>query len=142
MSLKLFFADTTIKAYDLIRTAISERHSDDDVYSHYRVQQLTSELSGVVPLVHDTCINTCLAFTGPFGDLDRCPRCREDHWDKKRSTLQKKALWRHPDHAKKMRWREERTDQILEELGLTGGVPEVYEDMPANPAKSRKATLS
>ncbi|KAG1730373.1 uncharacterized protein EDB91DRAFT_1004472, partial [Suillus paluster] len=28
-----------------------------------------------------------------------------------------------------MCWREECTDQILEELGITGGVPEVYEDV-------------
>jgi hypothetical protein len=145
MSLKLFFADTTIKAYDLIRAAITERHPDDDIYSYYRVKQLASELSGVVPLVHDMCVNTCLAFTGPFADLNECPRCGEDRWDNKRSTLQKKvpqqkfdtfpigpqlqALWRHPDHAEKMRWQEERTKKILEELEITGGVPEVYKDV-------------
>ncbi|KAG1882125.1 hypothetical protein F4604DRAFT_1879554 [Suillus subluteus] len=145
MSLKLFFPDTTIKAYNLIHAAISERHPDDDVYSYYHVKQLSSELSGVVPLVHDMCINTCLAFTGPFADLDRCPRCGEDCWDQKRSTPQKKvaqqkfntypigpqlqALWWHPDHTEKMHWREEHRKKILKELKLTGGVPEVYEDM-------------
>ncbi|KAG2062544.1 hypothetical protein BDR04DRAFT_1040224, partial [Suillus decipiens] len=87
----------------------------------------------------------CLAFTGPFIDLDQCPRCGEDHWDQKRSTLQKKvaqqkfdtypigpqlqALWQHPDHAKKMRWHEQHTQEILEALGMTDGIPDVYEDV-------------
>jgi hypothetical protein len=91
MSHKLFIADMTIKAYNFICAAISERYPHDDVYSHYRVKQLASELSGVVPLVHDMSINICLSFTGPFADLNWCPRCGEDWWDEKRSTPQKKV---------------------------------------------------
>ncbi|KAG1846997.1 hypothetical protein DFJ58DRAFT_717251 [Suillus subalutaceus] len=91
------------------------------------------------------CINTCLAFTGPFAHLDQCPRCGEDRWDMKKSTGRKKvarqrydtfpigpqlqALWRHPDQAQKMRWREDQTKKIFEELKMTGGVPSVYEDI-------------
>ncbi|KAG2741139.1 hypothetical protein P692DRAFT_201678678, partial [Suillus brevipes Sb2] len=91
------------------------------------------------------CINTCLAFTGPYSELDQCPRCGEDRWDAKKSTDRKKvarqtfdtfpvgpqlqALWRHPDHAEKMRWREQRTKEILEEIGMTDGSPSIYEDV-------------
>ncbi|KAF8546051.1 hypothetical protein OG21DRAFT_1427996, partial [Imleria badia] len=27
------------------------------------------------------CPNTCLAFTGPFGDLDECPLCQASQWN-------------------------------------------------------------
>lgn len=37
-SLKYYFADTTIKAYDAIHDATIERHPEDDIYIHYRIQ--------------------------------------------------------------------------------------------------------
>ncbi|KAG1737201.1 hypothetical protein EDB19DRAFT_1637142, partial [Suillus lakei] len=91
------------------------------------------------------CVNTCLAFTGPFAHLDVCPRCGESRWDAKKSKPTQKvprqtfdtfpvgpqlqALWHHPNHAKKMRWCEERTQKILKELKISGGIPDVYEDV-------------
>ncbi|KAG0698107.1 hypothetical protein DFH29DRAFT_878235 [Suillus ampliporus] len=39
------------------------------------------------------------------------------------------ALWRHPDQAERMRWREQRTQEILEVLGMTDGIPDIYEDV-------------
>ncbi|KAH8979255.1 hypothetical protein EDB92DRAFT_1778286, partial [Lactarius akahatsu] len=32
-------------------------------------------LSGVVLLEHDMCIKSCIAYTGPYDELDACPRC-------------------------------------------------------------------
>ncbi|KIJ11420.1 hypothetical protein PAXINDRAFT_25521, partial [Paxillus involutus ATCC 200175] len=32
--------------------------------------------------LHDMCLDSCAAFTGPFGDLDNCPSCGKSHWDK------------------------------------------------------------
>ena len=32
-------------------------------------------LSGVVPLEHDMCPNTCVAYTGPYEELVTCPHC-------------------------------------------------------------------
>ncbi|KAG2094208.1 uncharacterized protein F5147DRAFT_585157, partial [Suillus discolor] len=77
-SLKIYFADTTIKQYNSIRDATIERYPDDDIYSYYCVKQAVAELSGVVLIINDIrnmCINTCLAFTGPYADLDHCSRC-------------------------------------------------------------------
>lgn len=117
-SLKFYFADTTIKQYNSIRDASMERYPDDDIYTYYRVKQAVAELSGIESIINDMCINTCLAFTGPYADLDRCSRCGEDRWDQKKSTPQKniprrtfdtfpvgpqlQALWQHPDQAEKM----------------------------------------
>ncbi|KAG1739953.1 uncharacterized protein EDB91DRAFT_1053696, partial [Suillus paluster] len=77
LSLKYYFADTTIKAYNAIREATLERHPNDDIYSHYCVKQAVAELSGVDSIITDMCINTCLAFTGPYAELDQCPQCGE-----------------------------------------------------------------
>ncbi|KAG2061618.1 hypothetical protein BDR06DRAFT_1042006 [Suillus hirtellus] len=108
-----------------------KQHPEDDVYSHYQVKQAVCELSGVVPIANDMCTNTCLTFTGPYAELDHCPRCGEDRWDAKKSSPHKKlqALWRHPDQAKKMQWRQEYTNKIIDELKTTDGIPEVYEDV-------------
>ncbi|KAG1765063.1 hypothetical protein EV702DRAFT_1204714 [Suillus placidus] len=116
--LKDYFANLTVNAYNLVRDATMEHHPEDDIYSHYCIKHAVMELSGVVPIVHDMCPNTCLAFTGPYADLDHCPQCGEGRWDPKKTTatqkvacqtfdtfpigLQLQALWRHPDHAEKM----------------------------------------
>lgn len=62
LSLKYYLANTTVNAYNAIRDATMERHPEDYVYSYYRAKQAMSELSGVVPIVHDM----CLAFTGSY----------------------------------------------------------------------------
>jgi len=90
LSLKYYFANMMIKAYNTVHDATMERHPEDDIYSYYSVKQAVSELSGVVPIIHDMCINTCLAFAGPYSDLDNCPRCGEDRWDTKKASLIKR----------------------------------------------------
>ncbi|EJF55587.1 hypothetical protein DICSQDRAFT_42459, partial [Dichomitus squalens LYAD-421 SS1] len=37
------------------------------------MQKLVQDLSGVVPIVTDMCSETCVAYTGPFAHLERCP---------------------------------------------------------------------
>ncbi|KAG2340482.1 hypothetical protein BDR05DRAFT_977324 [Suillus weaverae] len=129
ISLKFYFANTTVKAYNTICDATMERHPDDDIYSHHRIKCTAAELSGVVLIIHNMCPNTC----------------GEECWDAKKSTPQKKvacqtfdtfpiglqlqALWLHPDHAKKMCWCDKRTKDILNQLKETDGVPDVYEDI-------------
>ncbi|TFY77072.1 hypothetical protein EWM64_g6941 [Hericium alpestre] len=34
--------------------------------SYDQIKRRIAELSGVVPIIHEMCVNTCLAFTGPF----------------------------------------------------------------------------
>ncbi|KAG2337297.1 hypothetical protein BDR05DRAFT_978559 [Suillus weaverae] len=123
LSLKYYFADLTVNAYNLICEATMQRHPKDDIYSHYCMKGAVTKLSGVVPITHDMCINTCLAFTGPFADLDQCSRSKKvahQTFDTFPVGPQLQALWHHPDHH---------TQKILEELRITGGIPEVYEDI-------------
>lgn len=109
--------------------------SDDDddhkLLSHYRVKQKIAKLTGVHSLMRDMCPNTCIAYTGPFSNLETCPKCSQPrynpasnrHHDQKIAQRQfytiplgpqLQALWRSPDSAKAMRHRSVETRAILE----------------------------
>src|ERR1700692_4349096 len=60
LSLKLFLADTTEAAYSSIRNAIMERFPDSEVLSYYQVRRRVALLSGIQPIVHDMCIDSCV----------------------------------------------------------------------------------
>lgn len=66
LSLKLFLADTTEAAYNSIRNAIMEHFPDSEVLSYYQVRRRVALLSGIQPIVHDMCIDSCVAFCGPW----------------------------------------------------------------------------
>jgi len=93
------------------------------------------------------CINSCLAYTGPFHGLEICPKCGEPRYDaaklassgcKIKSPRQEfhtfpigpqlQALSRDPDSAASMRYADIRTKEILEQLKLNDGVLDSYED--------------
>ncbi|OSD02895.1 hypothetical protein PYCCODRAFT_1444946 [Trametes coccinea BRFM310] len=61
--------------YRANRDAINEYAPDADVPTYERMQRLVAQITGVVPLRTDMCIRSCLAYTGPFADLDACPLC-------------------------------------------------------------------
>jgi hypothetical protein len=46
---------------------------------------LVADLTGIESIVHHMCINSCVAFTGPFSDLDTCPVCSESRYNLTRS---------------------------------------------------------
>ena len=52
-------------------------NSDDVILSFDQVKRQIRWLSGVMPLEHDMCTNSCVAFTRPYSELDCCPRCSE-----------------------------------------------------------------
>ncbi|KAG1762859.1 hypothetical protein EDD22DRAFT_1050425, partial [Suillus occidentalis] len=75
LSLKLFLADTTEAAYNSIRNAIMDRFPNSEVLSYYQVRRRVALLSGIQPIVHDMCIDSCVAFCGPWQHHDKCPKC-------------------------------------------------------------------
>ncbi|KZT03122.1 uncharacterized protein LAESUDRAFT_633309, partial [Laetiporus sulphureus 93-53] len=42
-----------------------------------------TNIMGIHALKHDMCINSCLAFTGPFENDEVCHYCDEPHYDMK-----------------------------------------------------------
>jgi hypothetical protein len=83
LGLDIFLAITNAAqgTYSSIRNGILRRYPDDDIPSYERIKKYISDLTGVFAVAHDMCINSCLAFTGPFKDLNVCPECAETRYD-------------------------------------------------------------
>jgi hypothetical protein len=101
-------------------------------------------LKSVTQIQEDMCVNTCIAFTGPFSELDTCPECMELHHDPQKSRADKKvgrcqfytlpigpqlqALWHSPESAKQMHHCSKHTEQIIDELQQMGKIAK-YDDI-------------
>ena len=48
-----------------------------NVSSYYKTQHLVADLTDVEFVVHHMCINSCIAYIGPFLDLKACSICSE-----------------------------------------------------------------
>ncbi|GBE89768.1 hypothetical protein SCP_1700930 [Sparassis crispa] len=133
LSIEIFLSVTNASqaTYTAVRGAILHRYPENTILTFDQVKSKIAELSGVVPIIQDMCVNTCLAYTGPFAELDQCPTCGELRYDttsngKKRIARQEfhtipvgpqlQALWRSREGATAMRHRSRRTHEILERL--------------------------
>ena len=149
LALDLFLAvgNSSQETYNSARKAIRRRYPDEELFSYDQIKRRVASLSGVIPLAHDMCINTCIAYTGPFRHLECCPYCDESRYDtillaasngktkEPRQQLhtmpigpQLQALYRSEDSAQRMRYRDLCTEKILRELNLTDGNISSYED--------------
>lgn len=102
------------------------------------VEELLQKYTGIDPIQHDMCPQSCVGFTGPFEELTACPICNTSRWNEERleasrgrlkvpaktfTTLplgpQLQALYRDPESARAMRHLYERTQQIFHEYERT-----------------------
>lgn len=67
--------------YTSLQKAFLHCHPVDGILTSTRIKTKIAELTGIVPLAHDVCINSCLTFTGPFAQLLACPTCNEPQFD-------------------------------------------------------------
>lgn len=103
-----------------------------------------TEISGVTPLMQHMCVNSCIAFTGPFSSLEECPLCNEARYKtidgeathnprQEFYTIpigpQLQALWRTKASAKAIRHRSECTIEILQDIQDHDGKINVYDDI-------------
>jgi len=112
-------------AYERVSKNIQRRDPAIEPLSYDRVRRRVENLSGIIAVKDDMCIKSCVAFTGPFADLESCPRCQAPRYDPgelEKSRGEKKvprkqfttfpvgpqiqARWKHPDTAKKMLYRQ------------------------------------
>lgn len=149
LSIDLFLSvsNASQETYSSVRAAILRRYPNSQILSFHQVKRKVTELSGVVSTVHDMCPNLCIAYTGPYANLEACPKCRESrfdliklaasHGEKKVSRQefhtiplgpQLQALWRSPESARAMKYRHRQTEIILAQLRDTDGVIPIYED--------------
>ncbi|KAF8152326.1 hypothetical protein B0H34DRAFT_664121 [Crassisporium funariophilum] len=94
------------------------------------------------------CPDTCIAYTGPFSELDKCPKCHKSRYDpillESSNGLKKvpqrrfhtmplgpqiQTLWQSPETAKAMRHRKQETEKILEQLEQNGNKLEEWQDI-------------
>ena len=128
-SIELFLAmgNASEATYNASRIAIMKRHPESKILSHYQVKRVLADTTNVEPIVRDACTNSCMAFTGRFTKLDKCPFCSSPRYKPRTSTPyrqfhtfpigpQIKALWRSPTLAKYMQYRTEHTQRIVREV--------------------------
>jgi len=79
LGLDIFLALTNAAqgTYTSVWNAILKRYPEDEIPSYEQVKKYISNITGVFSIAHDMCINSCLAFTGPFKKLNVCPECAE-----------------------------------------------------------------
>jgi hypothetical protein len=135
-------ADTpvTVEAFNAVRDAALEWHPNDFFPSFYQTQKTLAEWSGINAIECDMCPNSCIAYTGPFADLEKCPYkdCSKPnklcHGIRQASAkfwtipigpfLQ--SLCRNPKTAKEMKYWREWDKKIWERSTIT---PEQWEDI-------------
>ena len=83
LSLDLFLAMTNAleETYNAFHNAILHCYPYSHVLSHYSVKKLVAEITGIVAVYDDMCINSCHAFTGPFAHLKSCTICGEARYN-------------------------------------------------------------
>ena len=149
LSVELFLSigNASQDTYTSARAAVLRRHPNDPILSFDQVKRKVAELSGVISIVHDMCPSSCIAYTGPYRDLETCPKCREPRFDPIKLAAsggdtkiarqefhtiplgpQLQALWRSPESADAMKYRHRQTELILEQLRVNNGAIPVYED--------------
>ena len=83
LSIDLYLAtgNASEETYRAARNAILRRFPDVNILSYEKVKQKIEELTGVISIVTDMCPKSCLAYTGPFADLEHCPLCHAPRYD-------------------------------------------------------------
>lgn len=136
-------AHSSEATYEAIRSNTKECYPDSTMLSLDQVRNRLKTITGILPLHFDMCVNTCLAFTGPFAPLTECPFCGERRYKQHHNiapqiprrqfvTLpigpQLQALWRHPVSVAKIRDRLQRTATLLAQRNTDNGIWD-YDDV-------------
>ncbi|KAF9535164.1 hypothetical protein CPB83DRAFT_730467, partial [Crepidotus variabilis] len=83
LSLKCFLATmrASNQVYSDVQQSIEEVHPQIKLQSHHVVQKTIANLTGIFPIIHDMCPQSCLAYTGPFLADELCSTCREPRYN-------------------------------------------------------------
>ncbi|KDQ54419.1 hypothetical protein JAAARDRAFT_182367 [Jaapia argillacea MUCL 33604] len=148
IDLYLAISNASQAAYNNVQRAYLRRNPDHQILSYDQIKRKIVELTGVVSMKHDMCINSCHRFTGPLAHLDTCTKCSELRYDQvqlresggklkvpRQEFLtiplgpQLQALRRTTQGAENMRHRELQTTLINTQLQANGGKWSHFEDI-------------
>ena len=128
------------KTYKSVCESIKRRYPDSNLLSYYSVNKMVAKISGVVSIADDMCVNSCLAYVGPFKDLEQCSVCSEPRYTNAQNNTpvkqlctiplgpQIQALRRSPEGAAAKRYCDEKTTAILDAFDLLGN-DQIYDDI-------------
>ncbi|KAL1673454.1 hypothetical protein EV122DRAFT_294165 [Schizophyllum commune] len=134
--------NTSEAVYENTRQAIHRRYprapGQASLPSHDAVTRLVERISGVVPIRHDMCPNSCVAYTGPYAARKDCPICGEQRYDPLRLASsngevevprqsfcsipigpQLQALYCHPTAARAMAYRARKTELLHQNVSAS-----------------------
>ena len=145
----ILFMGHSQTAYNDACQNIQQCFPDIEPLSYYQVEQRARRFSGILTWEHHMCVRSCVGFTGPYANLEHCPRCGELRYkerDLEESDGERKvprqvfttfpvgpqlqARWKHPQTAKDMHYRWEKTQDILQDYAASGGSgPGLYDNI-------------
>ena len=138
LGLDLFLAtlNSSQKTYSASHDVILHWHPEDEVPSYEVTKWYITEITGVVPIVDHMCPNSCVAFTGPFAELEICPECGEPCYNSlgvARQELhtmplgpQLQALFCDPKSAQNMSYQCRWMEEIMRELEQNHGQQKAF----------------
>ncbi|EJD38499.1 hypothetical protein AURDEDRAFT_30561, partial [Auricularia subglabra TFB-10046 SS5] len=138
LSLRMLVAHTlsSKETYDETCYGIRCAYPNSGVLNYDATAKKLEELSGVYVIEDDLCIDSCVAFTGPYADLLHCPKCGKPRYvpgsrkvpQQRMSTFpigpQIQAMHRHACTAELLDYWDRRTSSLLAQL---------YERVPIDP---------
>ena len=147
LAIRLYLANPSDMTYEANRAPILDCFPGADIPSYYRIKRLVADMTGVESIIHHMCVNSCIAYTGPFLDLQVCPVCSEPRYDQFRFQTssgwdriprqefhtipigpQLQALYRSPESASQAHYLREERSRVLAHLELDDCMDE-YSDL-------------
>ena len=80
-AIRLYLGNPSESTYETNRDILLDRLPGANIPTYYKTTRMVAELTGIESMVHHMCINSCIAFTGPFLNLDNCPLCTKPCYD-------------------------------------------------------------
>ena len=126
--------------YEGIRSIELLNNPSDAFMSFDQARRRLLWLSGVVPLEHDMCPNTCVAYTGPYEELVTCPHCPLSRYFPDSTTPRKRfttvpigpviqAFYGSRDIAEHMHYLERSLSMNADRARCAGGSLDKYDDI-------------
>jgi len=83
LDMYLILANAPQETYRELVAALLRCHPEAKgrLLSYDQVKRRVKNLTGIVPIKDDMCVNTCMAYTGPYKHLTTCLKCPEPRYD-------------------------------------------------------------
>ena len=77
----MYLGNPSEETYKVNRKAFLCRLPGGHIPSYYKTRRFVADLTGMESVVHHMCVHSCIAYMGPFSDLEVCPICSEPRYD-------------------------------------------------------------